>query len=232
MYSKMPVNQLEVVPFVDDTFGAPAVRGFLHKPAGPLNSGLVITHGAGGNCEAAILVSVARHFADEGFAVLRCDMPFRQARRYGPPFGSGAKDREGLQHAVSALRKVLNGRVFLGGHSYGGRQASMLAAEQHGTADGLVLLSYPLHPPRQPEKLRTDRFAQLETPALFVHGSRDAFGSREELESALRLIPAPTALVVIEGAGHDLGFTRGKHNGSDEVPKLIFEAGSKLFGFS
>ena len=95
--------------------------------------------------------------------------------------------------------------VILGGHSYGGRQASMLAAEQPDIAEMLLLLSYPLHPPRKREQLRTAHFPNLRTPALFVHGTRDPFGSIDELRTAIALIPAPTKLVAIEKAGHELG---------------------------
>ena len=80
----------------------------------------------------------------------------------------------------------------------------MLAAEDSAAADGLLLLSYPLHPPRKPVQLRTAHFPQLFSPALFVHGSRDLFGSLAEMRSALTLIPGATRLVEVEGAGHDL----------------------------
>jgi predicted alpha/beta-hydrolase family hydrolase len=80
----------------------------------------------------------------------------------------------------------------------------MLAAAEPGLVDGLMLLAYPLHPPKKPEQLRIDHFPNLRTPALFVHGSRDGFGSIEELTAALKLIPARTELVAIQGAGHDL----------------------------
>src|SRR5436305_1072224 len=135
----------------DDT---PAVRGFLHRPAEPSGDGLVLTHGAGGNCNAPLLVALGEKFADAGWTVLRCDLPFRQLRPTGPPRGNGSEDRDGLRRAVEALRKLVPGRVFLGGQSYGGRQASMLAAAEPGLADGLLLLSYPLHPPGKPAQLR------------------------------------------------------------------------------
>ena len=79
----------------------------------------------------------------------------------------------------------------------------MLAAESPGVADGLLLLSYPLHPPRRPRELRVAHFPALRTPAMFVHGSRDPFGTVGELRQALRSIPARTSLVVLDGAGHD-----------------------------
>ena len=169
--------------------------------------GLVLTHGAGSNSRAPLLMALAEAFALIGMTVLRCDLPYRQSRPHGPPRpGDAARDREGLQNAVGALRKMVPGRVFLGGHSYGGRQATMLSADQPGLVDGLLLLSYPLHPPRKPEQLRTQHLPKLRTPALFVHGTRDPFGTAEEVASALRLIPAKVCLLRVEGAGHDLGF--------------------------
>jgi uncharacterized protein len=194
-----------ILPFADESAGAPAVRGFLHTPAASAENGIVLTHGAGSNCNAPMLLAIAAALAEIGFMVLRCDLPFRQARRTGPPSsGSAGHDREGLRHAVAALRKVAAGKVYLGGHSYGGRQATMLAAGEPKITDGLLLLSYPLHPPRRPAELRTAHFPNLRTAALFVHGSRDPFGTLAEMRSALSLIPAVTEILEIEGGGHDL----------------------------
>jgi hypothetical protein len=82
----------------------------------------------------------------------------------------------------------------------------MLAADEPQLVNGLLLLSYPLHPPRKPEQLRTQHLPRLQAPAMFVHGTRDPFGSIEEMESASKLIPAKHLLMPVEGAGHDLGF--------------------------
>lgn len=193
-----------------DRCEANGVRGFLHAPAGldarrPDRPGLVLTHGAGSDCEAPLLIEAAKAFAAAGIAVLRCDLPFRQRRPSGPPSPAGAaEDREGLRRAVAVMRATVRGPVFLGGHSYGGRQASMLAAEEPGLAAALLLLSYPLHPPKKPQQLRTEHLPRLRTRCLFVHGTRDAFATIAELEAALALIPAGTRLICIEGAGHDL----------------------------
>jgi predicted alpha/beta-hydrolase family hydrolase len=181
------------------------VRGFLHEPEHPNGNGLVITHGAGSNSDTTLLKAVAEAFAAAGLVTLRYDLPFRQQRPKGPPFPAQAeRDREGLRRAVEALREIASGRVFLGGHSYGGRQATMLAAEEPGVADALLLLSYPLHPPRKPQQPRTGHFGSIQAPALFVHGTRDTFGTIEEMRAALALIPARTDLLEIEGAGHSL----------------------------
>jgi uncharacterized protein len=198
-----------VEQFLDDT-SEPYVRGCLHRPASPNGDALVLTHSAGANCQSPLLVAVAEAFAASGVTVLRCDLPFRQTHPHGPPRpGSAARDRQGLRHAVNALTKILSGRVFLGGHSYGGRQASMLAAEDRSVAAALLLLSYPLHPPGRPMQLRTAHFAQLRVPSLFVSGTRDEFGSIEEITSALAQVPARTRLLVIEGAGHKLATGNG-----------------------
>lgn len=182
------------------------VQGWLYLPADARRSeGLVITHGAGSNCESPLLVAVGEAFAFAGFPVLRCDLPYRQRRPVGPPLPGGAsRDREGLQQAVAVMREHA-AQVILCGHSYGGRQSSMLAAEEPSVANMLLLLSYPLHPPRKPEQLRTAHFAELRTPSLFIHGTRDPFGLIEEMEAALPAIPAPTKLVALEKTGHELG---------------------------
>lgn len=192
----------------------PAVRGFLHLPQTPNGDGLVLTHGAGSNAGSPLLIALAEIFSAAGLTVLRCDLPYRQTKPYGPPGpGDAARDRAGLENAIAAIKKLAE-RVFLGGHSYGGRQASMLCAEQRELASGLLLLSYPLHPPRKPDQLRTQHLFNLRVPSLFVHGARDPFGSLAEMESAVKLIPAKTKLVPVEGAGHDLGF-KGKAKRED-----------------
>src|SRR4051812_1395588 len=204
--------------------GTPAVRGFLHRAAQPTGDGIVLTHGAGGHCNAPLLVALAEQFAVAGWTVLRCDLPFRQARPTGPPRGNGSEDRDGLRHAVSVLRKIVSGRIFLGGQSYGGRQATMLAAAEPDIAAGLLLLSYPLHPPGKPAQLRTAHLPKLQAPSLFVSGSKDPFGSPQELRSALKLIPAAAEFLLIEGAGHDLGFGSRVRAGMQDVPDRIVRA--------
>jgi predicted alpha/beta-hydrolase family hydrolase len=206
----------------------PPVQGFLHRPSSPSGDGLVLTHGAGGNAQMVMLVSLAEAFAGAGFTVLRCNLPFRQKKPFGPPGpGNAARDREGLKNAVAAVRNLAPGRVFLGGQSYGGRQASMLFAEEP-VADGMILLSYPLHPPGKPEQLRTQHLPNLHVPTLFVEGTRDPFATIEEIEDARKLIPAKTELLAVEGAGHDLGF-KGKSK-REELPAMVIAEFRRFFG--
>jgi predicted alpha/beta-hydrolase family hydrolase len=206
--------------FSDDSPNQVPVRGFLHGPAGSGSDWLVLTHGAGSNCNSPLLVTLADGFCASGLTVLRCDLPFRQLRPHGPPRGSAERDQAGIRAAIAAVRRETSGRVFLGGHSYGGRQASMLAAGEPGLVDCLLLLSYPLHPPQKPGELRTAHFPRLQIPALFIHGTRDGFGSIEELTSALKLIPARTELLSVTGAGHELLSKKNHH----ELPGQIVEA--------
>jgi predicted alpha/beta-hydrolase family hydrolase len=188
---------------VEDLFQAPGIRGVLHRPEQQSGDAIVLTHGAGSNADSPLLVRMARAFSENGHLVLRYDLPFRLAGRPPHP-SSAALDRQGVLAAIDAVRQLVPGRVIAGGHSYGGRQTAMLAAERPGAADGLLLLSYPLHPPKKPDQKRTAYFPDLRTPALFVHGTSDPFGSIEELREAIAAIPARTDLLPVEGAAHDL----------------------------
>jgi predicted alpha/beta-hydrolase family hydrolase len=210
-------------PLVDQT-AEPTIRGFLHEPAESNGNGIVLTHGAGSNCQAKLLAEMSTALAACGFTALRFDLPFRLARPFGPPRpGSAEQDREGLRRAISVMRTKISRSLFLGGHSYGGRQATMLVAEEPELVDGLLLLSYPLHPPKKPAELRTKHFPKLMAPAFFVHGTRDPFGTIAEMQSALKLIPGPHALLEVDGAAHDL---LGKKSASDIPSRIAYEFNS------
>jgi uncharacterized protein len=196
---------LKFEAFSDSSNKDAPVRGYLHPATAPHTNCLILTHGAGANCQSPLLVALADAVNSEGWAVLRCDLPFRQLRPHGPPSpGSADRDQTGLKAAVLAMRRMGAMHVVLGGHSYGGRQASMVAAAEPSLVEGLLLLSYPLHPPKKRTELRAKHFPSLHTPALFVHGVRDGFGTFEEMQAALKLIPASTKLLPITGAGHEL----------------------------
>src|SRR5581483_6158918 len=162
---------VKVKSLADQTSGDAPVRGYLHAGERNDEGFLVLTHGAGGNCNAPLLVALADGFAERGLPTLRCDLPYRQRRPTGPPSPSDAKkDQQGLRRAVALMRERFTGQAFLGGISYGGRQASMLVAAQTALVDGLLLLSYPLHPPGRPAQQRTAHFPELKVPTLFFGG--------------------------------------------------------------
>jgi hypothetical protein len=180
----------------------PLDAGFLHRAAG--SDGLALTHGAGSDCNAPLLVALANGLADGGITVLRYNLPFRKRHAGGPRGADAVLDRDGVRIAVQSLRRLVSGRVFAGGHSYGGRQTSIAASEDASLADGLILLSYPLHPPRRPSELRTAHFPDIQNSCVFVHGTRDPFGSPEEMTEALAAISGPAELYLVDKAGHDL----------------------------
>ena len=196
----------------------PTIQGYLDEAEPANGEGIVLAHGAGSNCQAKLLIEVSAALAMRGFTVLRIDLPFRVERPTGSPRpGDAARDRKGLQRAAQLLKKKVGGRVFVGGHSYGGRQASMLAAEEPGVMDGLLLLSYPLHPPRKPLELRTKHLGEIGKPAFFAHGTRDPFGSITEMKAALKLLRVKHELLAIEGAGHDLAVKKSLSGVAEQI---------------
>ncbi|HPY25613.1 MAG TPA: alpha/beta hydrolase [Mycobacterium sp.] len=188
------------------TAGITAIAGTAHTPAGAPVGAVLLTHGAGGNRDSPLLIALCDEWARRGWLAVRYDLPFRRRRPTGPPSGSAATDRAGIAEAVSTVRALTDGPLFAGGHSYGGRLTSMVAAAETVPIDALVLSSYPLHPPGKSDSLRTGHFGAIRVPTLFSHGTNDPFGSLAELRTAATLIPAPTDILEVSGARHDLGF--------------------------
>src|SRR4051794_16706779 len=209
------------IEFADNSVKDSPVRGFLHRPKAEPGGGLVLTHGAGSNCRSPLLVALAEEFCAAGWLVLRCDLPFRQVRPHGPPSrGSAERDQAALRASLAVMRRHTARHVYLGGHSYGGRQASMLAGADPGVANALLLLSYPLHPPQRPDVMRTAHLPDLRTPSLFVHGTQDGFGSIPEMEAAIRLIPERAELIAISDAGHELRIRKNR----GDLARMIVKA--------
>jgi predicted alpha/beta-hydrolase family hydrolase len=165
----------------------------------PEVAGLVITPGASAGRDHPGLVAVDHALSERGIAVERVEFPGQAAgrRRPDPP----AVCLETVRGATSALARRLDvpiGRITIGGRSFGGRMCSMAAADGLDVA-ALVLISYPLHPPGRPDRLRTDHFDALHLPCLFVSGRRDAFATPEELDRETAAIPGPVTLVSVAG---------------------------------
>jgi predicted alpha/beta-hydrolase family hydrolase len=165
---------------------------------------LLLTPGAGADREHHTLVEVERAALDAGRVVAsaRVDFPYRLAGKRAPdkaPVAVAHLVAEAAKLATSA--KLGADRVVLGGRSYGGRMCSMAVAEGLPAA-GLVLLSYPLHPPGKPDRLRVEHFGQLKVPVLFISGEKDPFGSPSELDQQVGAIAGQVTQVWITG-GHD-----------------------------
>lgn len=161
---------------------------------------LLLWPGAGADRDHHTLRAVEERLAP--FPVERCDFPNRRAGKRGPERAERAlADVRATAAATAERLGVGTDRLVLGGRSFGGRMCSMAAADGLAVA-GLVLLSYPLHPPGRPERLRTEHLPALDVPCLLVTGRRDPFGSPEELAAATEAIPGPVTHVWVPGA-HD-----------------------------
>ncbi|MDA8185554.1 MAG: dienelactone hydrolase family protein [Actinomycetota bacterium] len=167
-------------------------------------AGIFLAPGAGGSAESPAFVELASSLEASGVPVQRMDFPYRLAgrQRPDPPAVLEASVRE---RACSFARHLgtETSTLVLGGRSMGGRICSQVVAEGLPAA-GLALVSYPLHPPGRPERLRVAHFPQLRVPCLFVSGTKDAFATRDELETATAAIPGPVSHVWLEGADHGL----------------------------
>ena len=179
------------------------IAGIAHQPDSTPVGVVMLTHGAGGSRESPLLIRICEQWAARGWLAVRYNLPYRRRRTTGPPSGA-ATDLAGIVEALAFAHTLTDGPVIAGGHSYGGRLTSMAVAAGAVDVDTLTLFSYPLHPPGKPERLRTEHFGAITVPTVFTHGSADPFGSITELSAAVALIAAPTEIVEIVGARHDL----------------------------
>lgn len=200
------------------------IAGIAHEPDGAPEGVVVLTHGAGGNRDAVLLQQVCDEWAQRGWLAVRYNLPYRRRRPRGPPSGSAAADRAGIVEAITLCRGLADGPLIAGGHSYGGRQTSMVVAAGEAAVDVLTLFSYPVHPPGKPERTRTEHLPDITVPTVFTHGTSDPFGTPDELRAAAALITGTTAVVEIASARHDL---RSK---TLNVPALAVDAALQLLG--
>jgi predicted alpha/beta-hydrolase family hydrolase len=199
------------------------IAGVAHEPKGTPSGVVVLTHGAGGNRDSELLQRICDEWSARGWLAIRYNLPYRRRRPSGPPSGSAATDRAGIEEAITLCRNLVDGPLIAGGHSYGGRQTSMVVASST-PVDVLTLFSYPVHPPGKPERRRTEHLPDIAVPTVFTHGSSDPFGTLDEVREAAAMIGAPTEVVAITGARHDL---RSK---TLDVPALAVDAALRLLG--
>ena len=190
-----------------------------NSPPDPIAT-LVLAHGAGAAMDSAWMTGFAELLEERGIRVARFEFDYMAARRTGArkPAPKAERVLDEYRAAVAEAVAVVGGAVYIGGKSYGGRVASMVADELHGAAsvEGLVCLGYPFHPPGAPEKLRTSHLLELRTPALICQGTRDPFGTREEV--AGYGLPASIRFCWLEDGEHEFkprkavsGFTHREH---------------------
>lgn len=199
------------------------IAGTAHEPDGTAAGVVALTHGAGGSRESPMLKALCDEWARRGWLAVRYNLPYRRRRPKGPPSGSSATDIAGIVEAVAVVRRLADGPVIAGGHSYGGRLTSMAVADGL-ELDVLTLFSYPLHPPGKPERARTEHLPRITVPTVFTHGTADPFGTLEEIRPAAALINAATTIVEVTGARHDLGSKKM------DVPALAVDAALQQLG--
>jgi predicted alpha/beta-hydrolase family hydrolase len=172
---------------------------------------LLLAPGAGAGRDQPQLVAIDAAVSAAGVTVCRMDFPYRLAGRRAP-------DRPGvlLAAVVAAVEGLAGGRpLAVGGRSMGGRLCSMAVADGSVEADAVVLVSYPLHPPGRPDRLRDGHFGDIRVPCLFVSGTRDGFGTPAELEAATAAVGGPVTHHWIEGRDHSL------RRSDDEVATVV-----------
>ena len=162
--------------------------------------GLILGPGAGAPQTSGFMVTFASELAARGIDVVTFNFLYMEQRRRVPD--SNAKLEACYRAVIEAVARRKLGKLAIGGKSMGGRIASQVAALGAAEVAGLVLLGYPLHPPGRPEELRVKHLPAIETPMLFVQGSRDAFGTPEELRPFMRKLKARAELHVVEGGDH------------------------------
>jgi hypothetical protein len=199
----------------------PAAAG---KRAG---ASLILAHGAGANQTSPFMVRFATALAARGIDTVTFNFLYSEARKRIPD--KNDKLEACWRKVIEAWRDGKLGRhgaddeLFIGGKSMGGRIASQVAAAPSGDIAGLVLLGYPLHPPGQPDKLRTRHLPAIRAPILIVQGSRDAFGTPDELRPILDRLTARTELYVVEGGDHSYKVAKKAVPNQAQVDELVLD---------
>jgi len=198
----------------EDRFTIATPRGDVsaawHAAEGPA---LVVGHGAGAGMDHPFIVGFCEALPGEGIAALRFNFPYMEAGRRTPDQAANAIAAFGA--ALDAATERAGGPpVLAGGKSYGGRIASMAAADGMPAA-ALVFLGYPLHPPGKPDRVRDEHLYALEIPMLFLHGTKDPFAEPALLAAVVEKLGDRATLVDVEGAGHS--FERSRKDDAGEI---------------
>lgn len=164
---------------------------------------MILGHGAGANQLSGFMRLYAAGLAERGLDVVTFNFLYtEQGRKIPDPAPRLESCYRAVIDAVVKHKKLKGNRLVIGGKSMGGRIASQVAASQPADIDGLVFLGYPLHPPGRPDKLRSEHLPKIKAPMLFVQGSRDAFGTKPEIEALIKKLKLPAELYSIEGGDH------------------------------
>jgi uncharacterized protein len=181
------------------------VTAIIHRAAVQNRAGitLILGHGAGANQTSRFMVEFAAALAERGIDIVTFNFLYSEQRRRIPdPNGRLEACYQGVIATIRNEPSLSGGHLAIGGKSMGGRIASQVAAAGAGDLAGLVFLGYPLHPPGRPDRLRAKHLSDITAPMLFVQGSRDTFGTPEELRPIIRPLEPRADLYVVEGGDH------------------------------
>lgn len=185
---------------------------------------LILGHGAGAPQLSGFMRLFAAGLAERGLDVVTFNFLYMEQGRKIPDPGPRLEAcYRAVIDAVIKQKKLKDNRVAVGGKSMGGRIASQVAATNGAHIDGLVFLGYPLHPPGRPEKLRSEHLPKIKAPMLFVQGSRDAFGTRQEIADIIKKLKLPAELFAIEGGDHSLKVPKSGSVSQEDVYDLAME---------
>lgn len=213
----------KIVVKVNDT---DSVTALLYPAAKNTKSGttIILGHGAGSNQLSGFMRLFASGLAERGLDAMTFNFVYMEK-------GKGAPDPKAkLEACYSAVidaatnhKKLKGNRLLIGGKSMGGRIASQVAAEGDDRIKGLVFLGYPLHPPGQPQKLRTDHWPAIKAPMLFVQGTRDAFGTPDEINPILKKLKLKATINVVETGDHSMKVQKSAGVEQDEVYQRVMD---------
>ena len=168
-----------------------------------LSTTIILGHGAGANQSSGFMRLFASGLAERGFDALTFNFIYTEKGRGAPdPKAKLESCYAAVIDAALKHRKLKDNRLLIGGKSMGGRIASQVAAAGDQRIDGLVFLGYPLHPPGQPQKLRTDHWSSIKAPMLFLQGTRDSLGTPDEIKPFLKKLKLKAKVYVIETGDH------------------------------
>lgn len=197
-----------------------SITAFLYPAAKQkkCNTTIVLAHGAGANQLSGFMKLFAAGLAQRGFDALTFNFVYMEQGRNAPdPKVKLESCYRAVIDTASSHRRLKNNRLLIGGKSMGGRIASQVAAAGDERIAGLVFLGYPLHPPGQPQKLRTDHWPSIKAPMLFVQGTRDSLGTADEIKPILKKLKLPAKMYVIETGDHSFKVQKSAGIGQDVV---------------
>jgi predicted alpha/beta-hydrolase family hydrolase len=206
--------------------GSDIVTAILYPSAKKNRAGktLILGHGAGADQLSGFMRMVASGMAERGFDAMTFNFLYKEQKRGAPdPKAKLEACYRAVIDAATKHRKLKGNKLFIGGKSMGGRIASQVAAEDSAGIEGLVFLGYPLHPPGRPDKMRDEHLPKIEAPMLFVQGSRDAFGTEDEIRAIIKKHRLSATLFAIKGGDHSLKVPKSAGTNQQDIYQSVYD---------